>query len=195
MRMGMFKEFNMSRHIHSLTISDLSGFARSLRNGLAKAETLPSHLEMLNLLTKSAGFRNYQHFKMKSESDAGVVRDAAEVEVAPAPDLTLVNRVARHFDAEGVLLRWPAKGGLQPLCLWALWSRMEAGRVYSDPEMTELMNRWASFGDHALLRRALVSLGYATRSKDGRIYRRIEQKPPAELSVLLRKVRQTESVA
>ena len=103
-------------------------------------------------------------------------------------DDELVERVARHFDETGVLMRWPAKNSLQPLCLWALWSRMEAGRTYSDAEMTALLNRWASFGDHALLRRALVSLGYAVRSKDGRIYRRIEQKPPVELSPLLRRV-------
>lgn len=173
----------MSREIHALTIADLSAFARTLREALAGREALPGHVEMLNLLSKSAGFRNYQHFRA-----AG----AATAPVEPI-DHALIERVARHFDADGVLMRWPARSGLQPLCLWALWSRMEAGRTYSDAEMTRLLNAWASFGDHALLRRALVSLGYAVRSKDGRIYQRIEQKPPAELSVLLRKVLQVET--
>src|SRR5690606_32987882 len=75
-----------------------------------------------------------------------------------------------------------------PLCLWALWSRMEPGRDYSDADNTRLLNAWASFGDHALLRRALVDMGYVARTSDGRIYRRIEQKPPAALSVLLKRI-------
>lgn len=175
----------MSREIHALTIADLSAFARALREALQKREALPGHVEMLTLLSKSAGFRNYQHFRAQ-EAPRGQAPDA------PADD-ELIERVARHFDRTGVLMRWPAKNSLQALCLWALWSRMEAGRTYSDAEMTALLNAWASFGDHALLRRALVSLGYAVRSKDGRIYRRIEQKPPAELSPLLRRVRPAET--
>lgn len=171
----------MSREIHALTIFDLSSFARALREGLANRQGPPSHVEMLNLLSKSAGFRNYQHFRAQGE------RRGAVAPIEPVDD-DLIDRVARHFDEAGVLMRWPARNSLQPLCLWALWSRMEAGRTYSDAEMTALLNRWANFGDHALLRRALVSLGYAVRSKDGRIYRRIEQKPPAELSPLLRRV-------
>jgi hypothetical protein len=87
-----------------------------------------------------------------------------------------------------VLLRWPAKQSLQPLCLWALWARMEPGRDYADAENTQLLNAWASFNDHALLRRALVDMGYVTRTPDGRQYRRIEQKPPGELSALLRRI-------
>ncbi|KQT44664.1 hypothetical protein ASG47_14525 [Devosia sp. Leaf420] len=175
----------MSREIHALTISDLSSFARALRESLGKREAPPSHVEMVNLLSKSAGYRNYQHFRAQEERRSEVPR--------PEPvDHDLIERVARHFDGAGVLMRWPAKNSLQPLCLWALWSRMEAGRTYPDAEMTALLNRWASFGDHALLRRALVSLGYAVRSKDGRIYRRIEQKPPAELSPLLRRVMRTQ---
>ena len=175
----------MSREIHALTIADLSAFARALREGLAAREAPPSHVEMLNLLSKSAGYTNYQHFRAESAAEERVPAE-------PKPDLELIEKVARHFDGQGVLMRWPAKNSLQPLCLWALWSRMEAGRTYSDAEMTVLLNAWASFGDHALLRRALVSLGYAVRSKDGRIYQRIEQKPPVELSPLLRRVRRME---
>lgn len=175
----------MSREIHALTIADLSAFARTLREALGRREALPGHVEMLNLLSISAGYRNYQHFRAESTAEE---RRPAE----PKPDLGLIEKAARHFDRQGVLMRWPARNALQPLCLWALWSRMEAGRTYSDAEMTALLNAWASFGDHALLRRALVSLGYAVRSKDGRIYRRIEQKPPVELSPLLRRVRRVE---
>lgn len=168
----------MSRQILSLSIADISAFAKTLREQISARVDKPSHVDMLNMLARSAGFRNYQHFKAASES-------------APAQepaDLALVERVSRHFDAQGVLLRWPAKGSLQPLCLWALWSRMDPGRDYSDRENTDLLNAWASFGDHALLRRAMVDMGYVSRTPDGRTYRRIEQKPPAELSALLKRV-------
>lgn len=111
-------------------------------------------------------------------------------DAAPAEpvDVKLVDKVSRHFDAEGVLLRWPARNSQQPLCLWVLWSRMEAERDYSHAENTHLLNAWASFGDHALLRRAMVDMGYVQRTPDGRLYRRIEQKPPAELTALLKRI-------
>lgn len=168
----------MSRQILSLQIADLSAFAKTLREQFSRLDDKPSHVDMLNMLSRAAGFRNYQHLK-------AVTGDAPRIDPA---DLTIVEKVARHFDAEGVLLRWPSKNKMQPLCLWALWARMEAGRDYTDRENTDLLNAWASFGDHALLRRAMVDMGYVTRTADGRTYRRIEQKPPAELSALLRRI-------
>ena len=168
----------MSRQILALTIADLSAFAKSLREQLNTLDEKPSHVDMLNMLSRSAGFRNYQHLKAVTEG----------APKADPVDLTLVEKVSRHFDADGVLMRWPSKNSLQPLCLWALWARMEPGRDYTDRENTDLLNAWASFGDHALLRRAMVDMGYVTRTADGRIYRRIEQKPPAELSALLKRI-------
>ncbi len=53
----------MSRVALSLQIPDLSGFAKSVREQLGKLAEPPSHVEMLNLLCRSAGFRNYQHCK------------------------------------------------------------------------------------------------------------------------------------
>ncbi|SMQ70155.1 hypothetical protein SAMN06295905_1801 [Devosia lucknowensis] len=170
----------MSRQTLSLTIADLSAFAKTLRAEITTRDTPPSHVEMLNMLARSAGFRNYQHLKAATEN----------APKAEAIDLILVEKVGRHFDADGVLLRWPAKNSLQPLCLWALWARMEPGHDYSDRDNTDLLNAWASFGDHALLRRAMVDMGYVTRTPDGRTYRRIEQKPPAELSALLKRITQ-----
>ena len=92
----------MSRQILSLTIADLSAFAKSLREQLNTLDEKPSHVDMLNMLARSAGFRNYQHLK-------AVTEDAPK---ADPVDLTLVEKVSRHFDAEGVLMRWSdvAKG-------------------------------------------------------------------------------------
>lgn len=175
----------MSRLALPFEVADLSAFARSLRDQLEKLEHKPSHVEMLNLLCRAAGFRNYQHFRADAEARQRLV---APQEVKPVPDHQLVEKVARHFDAEGRLLRWPAKTPHLALCLWVLWSRIPSSSVLIEREINDLLNRWHVFGDHAVLRRALFEAGLVDRTQDGRKYRRIEQKPPVELSALLSRV-------
>jgi hypothetical protein len=48
-------------------VADISALARSLRDGLGKLERMPGHVELLNLLARSAGFRNFQHFRADAE--------------------------------------------------------------------------------------------------------------------------------
>ncbi|HEX8697710.1 MAG TPA: DUF2087 domain-containing protein [Myxococcaceae bacterium] len=175
----------MSRLALPFEVADLSAFARSLRDQLDKLEHKPSHVELLNLLCRSAGFRNYQHFRADAEARQRLV---ATREVKPAPDHLLVEKVARHFDAEGRLLRWPSRAPHLKLCLWALWARIPSDRVFNEREISDLLNRWHVFGDPAVLRRAMFGAGLVDRTQDGRRYRRIEQKPPVELSTLLARV-------
>jgi DNA-binding transcriptional ArsR family regulator len=150
----------MSRLALPLEAADLSAFARALRSQLDKLEHTPGHLELLNMLCRAAGFRNYQHFRASAEARQ---RLAAAREMTPAPDYPLVEKAARHFDGEGRLLRWPAKAPHLKLC-------------------------WHVFGDPAVLRQALFEAGLVDRTQDGRQYRRIEQKPPVELGALLARV-------
>ena len=172
----------MSRVALSLQISDLSGFARSLREQLGKLPEPPGHVEMLNLLCRSAGFRNYQHCKGVLEARQRLI---APVQAPPTVDYELIERAVRLFDAQGRLLRWPTRAGLQDLSLWVLWSRLPNRTSLSEKQISELIKRWHAFGDHALLRRALIGWHLVQRTADGSEYRRIEQKPPAELSPLL----------
>lgn len=172
----------MSRVALSLQIPDLSGFAKSVREQLGKLPEPPSHVEMLNLLCRSAGFRNYQHCKGVLEAQQRLQWPApASVPV----DHSLVERGARMFDARGRLLRWPTQAALQDLCLWVLWSRLESRKAFTEKQISELIKGWHVFGDHALLRRALIGWRLVQRTQDGSEYRRIEQKPPAELRPLL----------
>jgi hypothetical protein len=69
-----------------------------------------------------------------------------------------------------------------------LWARIPAGRVFTEREISDLLNRLHVFGDPAVLRRALFEASLVDRTQDGRQYRRIEQKPPVELSALLARV-------
>jgi hypothetical protein len=172
----------MSRTALPLQIADVSDFARSLRKQLAQLPDPPGHVEMLNLLSRSAGFKNFQHFKSALEARQ---RLEAPVEAVAPLDHALIERAARLFDAQGRLLRWPTRADVQDLCLWVLWSRLASRTSLSEKQISERIKDWHTFGDHALLRRALIGWRLVQRTPDGSEYRRIEQKPPAELSPLL----------
>jgi hypothetical protein len=171
----------MSRTALPLPVDDLSRFAKSLREQLDALGHMPGHVEMLNACCRAAGYRNYQHFR------AGAAADAPS-DALPQPDLDRVEKVSRHFDADGMMMRWPSKASHAELCLWVMWSRLPAGEVFTEREISEMLADWHSFGDHALLRRGMVDARLVSRTVDGREYRRIEQRPPAELSPLLRRI-------
>ena len=97
-------------------------------------------------------------------------------------------KTLRLFDRQGQLMRWPTKRAQQELCLWFLWSKIPRNRLYSEREISGFLTTLHTFGDAALLRRDLCDLGLVTRKRDGSEYRRVEKKPPAELSLLLRRI-------
>lgn len=164
-------------------VADVSAAAKSLRNQLGKLERLPTHVELLNMLARAAGYRNFQHFRAEVTAKASPA-SADE----PQINRGLVEKAARHFDAKGRLQRWPARESQAVLCLFVLWSRIPAGVSFTEREISELLDEWHTFGDYALLRRALVDYGLMSRTVDGRKYVRIGQKPPAELASLLARV-------
>lgn len=174
----------MYRVMLPYAVSDISALAKSMSRELAAAEGRPGHVQLLNMLARAAGFRNYQHFR------AGADGAAADPPPPPRPPLddALVERTARGFDAEGRMTRWPARDAQVRLALWALWARLEAGRAYSEREISEVLKTLHGFGDHALLRRALVDYGLVERTADCREYRRIEQAPPAEALALFKRL-------
>ena len=171
-------------------VADISALARSLRDGLGKLERMPGHVELLNLLARAAGFRNFQHYRADA---AARQRPSVPPEPVRAPDHARCAKAARLFDATGRLVRWPTRRNQQLLCLWVLWSRIPAGQVLSEKQVNEVLNRWHDFGDYALLRRELVDLGLMRRTPDGREYTRVERKPPAELGLLLALLREREA--
>ena len=181
----------MSRTTVPLQVTDLSPFARTLRHSLAGHSGTPTHVELLNMLAKAAGFANYQHLRANAEADG---RLAAASEPGPRPDLAQVEKAARYFDAQGVLASWPARYAHQMLCLWVLWSRIPRGRTFTEVEISDLIREWHLFGDHALIRRAMIDGRMLERNLDGSAYRRLERAPPAELAPLLEQLRRRTSV-
>jgi hypothetical protein len=175
----------MSRDTFPFVAPDVSALAKALGRDLGLIDGKPGHVQLLNMLTRAAGYRNFQHFRAASTAEGRLV----EPPPAPAPvDYVLVERVAGHFDAEGRLVRWPSRYGHQSLALWVLWSRLDAGTVYSEFDVSVIIRNNHLFGDHALVRRAMIDVGLVVRTTDGREYRRVERKPPGEALALIRHV-------
>uniref|UniRef100_B8DIG4 DUF2087 domain-containing protein n=1 Tax=Nitratidesulfovibrio vulgaris (strain DSM 19637 / Miyazaki F) TaxID=883 RepID=B8DIG4_NITV9 len=153
-----------------------------------------SHVQLLNMLVRAVGYRNFQHYRAQFAAQERLQRLAAPEPAAPEEpvDLRRVERAARHFGPDGLLARWPGKVSLQRLCLWWVWSRLPAGQELTGTRMDDALRACHHFGDHALLRRWLCDLGMATRTPDGRQYRRVEQRPPQEALALLQHLRDRE---
>lgn len=99
----------MSRPAFALAISDLSAFARSVRGQLAPLGPVLSHLEMLNILSRAAGYRNFQHFRAEAETAVLAPVEPPPAPSAPVADLDKVAKLARYFDANGGLKSWPSR--------------------------------------------------------------------------------------
>ncbi|MCF1505877.1 DUF2087 domain-containing protein [Afifella sp. H1R] len=190
----------MSRTPIPLATRDMSTFAKSLRRQLADHEAPPSHLELLNMLARSAGHRNFQQLRanmlgeeLPGEQVASGDPSADHLEIDraadnPPADERRLKRVLRQFDQNAVLLRWPKRQSDRNLCLWLIWSLFPAGESFTEAEVNAFLVARHAFGDPALLRRALVDLGLVWRTRSGSEYRRVELEPPAEALALIRRL-------
>jgi hypothetical protein len=180
----------MTRTVVPLAVSDLSGFGRALASSLAAhlAEhgALPSHQSLLNHIARAAGLRNLQALRARSVSIASAP-PAAGGETTGAPvELTAAARKAlAQFDVHGRLVRWPHKYSVQRLAMWVLWMQFESRRVYTEPEVNEVLKAWHTWGDHVTLRRELINDRLLTRKSDGSQYRKQPARPGTEVRALL----------
>ncbi|HYE49621.1 MAG TPA: DUF2087 domain-containing protein [Azospirillaceae bacterium] len=175
----------MSRTILPFHADDISAVAKSLRAQLGELGHPPGHVEMLSMLARAAGFRNFQH--LRADAAARGRLDAAPPPEAPV-DHAQVERLLRCFDGAGRLARWPAKLSQQVPCLWVLWSRLPPRQTLTERAVNDLLRDLHLFGDHALLRRELCNHGLAIRSTDCSAYRRVERRPPPDAAALIRRL-------
>lgn len=80
------------------------------------------------------------------------------------------NDLRNFLDEEGRLTAWPAKPKKQVLALRLLAKKLEWDRQYTEPEINELLNKFHTFGDAALLRRELYMKHFIDRKSDGSAY-------------------------
>jgi hypothetical protein len=172
----------MSRPAIPFSADDISALARSLRAKLALCEHTPGHVELLNMLVRSTGHRNFQSYRAQLAA-----RRRLE-QAKPAPpvvDHVRVLKLTRYFDPQGRLASWPARTGLQQICLWVLWSKLPPRQTLTEDQLNRHIRANHAFGDHALLRRELCDQGLVARTPDGRQYSRIEREPSPEALALI----------
>lgn len=79
----------------------------------------------------------------------------------------------RFLDARGLLKQWPRKLDDKHHVLAYLSTKFEFGRSYDEQEVNEILKKWHTFGDWALIRRELFEQGFLERNRSGTVYRRL----------------------
>ncbi len=181
----------MPRTETPLHAADISAFAKALSHDLKQTherlQRLPGHVELLNMLARAAGHRNFQSLKARPPAPPST---APAVPSAPAALSDTAARALRQFDAQGRLTRWPIKYSVQRLMLWGLWMHFDGKRRYSEREVNEVLKAWHLFGDHCTLRRELVEMKMLERTDGGAEYRKLPRRPDAEAMALMRALRE-----
>jgi hypothetical protein len=184
----------MTKQPIPLKAEDISQFARVMVRQLNENPETPSHLSMMNMLARAAGFRNFQHLRASQTAGERMAQSVVPENV----DYKLVEKTLLQFDASGRMKQWPARRKVQDLCLWGLWACLPPKEVLAERDVNGILQAEHAFGDAAILRRSLASLGFVTRNADGSDYCRCERHPTGEGLVLieeLSKRRATRSVA
>lgn len=173
----------MSKQLLSFQVADIGTLAKSLKSQIAAHEGPVGHVQLLNMLARGAGFRNFQHYRAQATALERLEQDPVP---APEVDLARIRRLLRHFDDQGRLIRWPNKFNEQATCLWVIWSRLPARHSFDERGISRAIQAEHLFGDFALLRRELVEQKLVSRTPDCRDYQRIEREPPADARTLIR---------
>jgi hypothetical protein len=178
----------MSKTVFSLHVPDLSAFARNLVQALQERHsttpTPPGQVEMLNLIARSQGQRNWQALRQAlSAAPPFAPRAAAAPAVTPLSDNA--RKALQQFDSQGRLMRWPVKYSVQRLVMWVLWTRFDAKRRYTESEVNAILKAANLFFDHATLRRELINHRLMARKSDCSEYHKLQVRPDDETRALL----------
>jgi hypothetical protein len=188
---------NTSRATVPLVAGDISTFCKLLRQQLAAAgHEAPGHVALLNMLARSAGYRNYQTLKAHPSAApaAASVTSNAKIAEPASPPITLprgstvplpLRRLLTCFDTQGRLTRWPNKYAAQQTAIWALWSRLPSQRELTEKQINDYLLASHTYGDPATLRRELVNAKLLWRTVDCRVYRKEPRRPGTEARAFL----------
>src|SRR4051812_27161024 len=164
--------------------ADITDVAKRLKSALDErheaGKAPPSHVELLNLLARAAGVRNFQTLK------AAPPPAPAQIEVPAASELSpIARKTLMQFDEAGRLVRLPNKFSVQQMAMWVLWTRFAPRRDYTEKEVNALLNAQHTFGDPATLRRELVNMKLLGRESDCSRYWKEPRRPDADTRAFL----------
>jgi hypothetical protein len=190
----------MTRLLVPLSTPDVSAFTKTLKSFLderhADGKAPPSHVELLNLLARAAGMRNFA--TLKKVAQAAPPSDKVQPtritsennEAVNAVNLASMSATVRkaliQFDDTGRLVRLPNKLSVQQMTMWALWTQFAANRKYTEKEINAIVNGFHTFGDQATLRRELVNMKLLGRKSDCSEYWKEPHRPSDEVQDFLR---------
>jgi hypothetical protein len=162
---------------------DITDVARTLKSALDErheaGKAPPSHVELLNLLARAIGVRNFQSLKAAPPP-------APPVEVRVAEDLSpIARKTLMQFDQAGRLVRLPNKFSVQQMAMWVLWTRFAPRRDYTEKEVNAIVNAQHTFGDPATLRRELINMKLLGRESDCSRYWKEARRPDADTRAFL----------
>lgn len=183
----------MTRLLVPFAAPDVSALAKTLkgfldeRHGAGKSP--PTHVELLNLLARAAGLRNFA--TLKAAALAAPVAPASAVPAVPQGAVELgtlsptVRKALLQFDEARRLVRLPNKLSVQQMAMWALWTQFAARRSYTEKEVNAVLNAHHTFGDQATLRRELVNMKLLGRIDDCSRYWKEARRPEPEVRTFL----------
>ncbi len=166
----------MTREAISLTLPDVSAFARTLKTDLG--ETSPGHQSLLNAIARAGGYRNFQH--LKATQSGAPVQEPVEGRA--------VTRALARFTSDGLMDSWSTKRKVRQHCLWALWAQVPPRREFTEREISDLFDTMTVFRDPAQIRRSLIEDGLLRRTVDGSVYSRVEASPNTTAQAVIRAV-------
>lgn len=86
--------------------------------------------------------------------------------------------LTKYLDQEGKLKIYPSKKKYRIIALTYLSSKFEKGKIYSEKQVNEILDRWHVFNDRCLLRRELFDYRFLNRRSDCSEYW-LEEKQPS----------------
>ena len=84
------------------------------------------------------------------------------------------------LDGEGRIKVWPSKHARKDAAVRYLATKFEPVRIYTEKEVNEIIDRWHTFGDYFLLRRALIEMRLMERDRRGSQYTLVKQEERAQ---------------
>ncbi len=189
----------MTKELFALQIADVSAFARTLGQALQQRHdsrpTPPGQVELLNLIARTQGQRNWAALRLAlrerpmapplATAKASTLAPQARADVPPLPLTDNARKALGQFDQRGRLMRWPVKYSVQKLVMWVLWTRFDAKRSYTEAEVNAILKAANLFFDHATLRRELINHKLMSRQSDCTDYRKLPARPDDEARALL----------